>query len=186
MLKRYNYTEQGYRRRSREAKQENAQNSDQFIVRLRNYFTQWVKLSEMESSFEGVVELMVKEQFMNSCSKELPVHLMERNPQRPQSLRELAAIAEQYLTAHNKKLSNRDFNSKKNVSAPRPEGKILDVFPSTTGDIKCFSSGRLGHKARECFSRMHDKRRKRCYYRCGGIGHTFIVRKRKSVNAWWR
>ena len=66
LLQRYNYTEQGYCQRFREAKPEDAENPDQFIVRLRNYFTQWVKLSDMESSFEVVVELMVKEQFINS------------------------------------------------------------------------------------------------------------------------
>ena len=58
---------------------------------------------------------------------------MER---KPQSLRELAAIAEQYLTAHNKKLSSQDFNAKKSIGAPRPEGKIPDASPAMTGSIK--------------------------------------------------
>ena len=40
LLQRYNYTEQGYRQCFREAKPEYAENPDQFIVRLRNYFTQ--------------------------------------------------------------------------------------------------------------------------------------------------
>ena len=81
LLHRYNCRKQGYRQRFREAKPEDAENYDQFIVRLRNYFTQWVKLSDVESSFEGVVQLMVKKQFINSCSKKLSVHLMERKPQ---------------------------------------------------------------------------------------------------------
>ena len=67
LLQQYDYTEQGYLQRFREAKPESAESPDQFIVRLRNYFTQWVKLSDVESSFEGVVELMVKEQFVNAC-----------------------------------------------------------------------------------------------------------------------
>ena len=82
---------------------------------------------------------------------------MER---KPQSFRELAAIAEQYLTAHNKKLSSRDFNAKKSVGAPRPEGKIPDVSPTTTGSIKCFSCRRLGYKARECFRACKIKEEK--------------------------
>ena len=106
LLERYDYTEKGYRQRFREAKPEDAENPNQFIVRLRNYFTQWVKLSDVESSFEGVVELMVKEQFLNSCSKELSVHLMEW---KHQSLREFAAITENYLTAHDMKLSSQKF-----------------------------------------------------------------------------
>ena len=102
--------------------------------------------------------------------------LIER---KPQSLRELAAIAEQYLTAHNKKLSSRNFNAKKNVGTSRQEGKISDVFPATTKSIKYFSCGSWRHKARECFLRMQDKRRKRYCYRCGGIGHTFMQCERE-------
>ena len=175
LLQRYNYTEQGYRQRFREAKPEGTENPDQFIVRLRNYFTQWLKLSNLESSFEGVVELMVKKQFLNSCSKELSVHLMEW---KSQSLRELAAIAKNCLTAHDKKLSSRGFNAAKSVGAPRSEGRTPDVPPAEIGGIKCFSRGRLRHKARECFSRVQDKRRKRYCYRCGGIGHTLMQCKK--------
>ena len=40
LLERYDYTEKGYRQRFREAKPEGAESPDQFIVRLRNYFTQ--------------------------------------------------------------------------------------------------------------------------------------------------
>ena len=58
-------------------------------MRLKNYFTQWVKLSEVESSLEGVVDLIVKEQFVHYCFKELSFHLIER---KPQSLRELTAM----------------------------------------------------------------------------------------------
>ena len=49
-------------------------------MRLKNYFTQWVKLSDMKSSFEGVVDLMLKEQFINSCSRKLSDNFMERKP----------------------------------------------------------------------------------------------------------
>ena len=64
-----------------------------FIVLLKNYFTQWMKLSEVEHRSEGVVGLKVKDQFINSCSKELTVHLMEK---KPQNFRKLVAIEKQY------------------------------------------------------------------------------------------
>ena len=171
LLERYDYTEKGYRQRFREAKPEGAESPDQFIVRLRNYFTQWVKLSDMESSFEGVVELMVKEQFINACPKELSVHLMES---KHKDLRELAASAGQYLTAHNRKLSSRDVSAKKSVGAPRLEGKIPDISSTTKGNIKCFNCGKVGHRASECFSKIQERNPKRYCYRCGGMGHTFM------------
>ena len=86
----------------------------------------------------------------------------------------MEAIAEQYLTAHNKKLSSRDFSAKKSVGAPRPEGKISDISPTTTGSIKCFNCGKVGHRASECFSKAQERNPKRYCYRCGGIGDTFM------------
>ena len=80
LLKRYDFTEFGYRRRFRDAKPEGQESPDQFIVRLKNYLTKWVKLAKVEESFDGVVELMVREQFTNACPKELSVYLNERSP----------------------------------------------------------------------------------------------------------
>ena len=56
LLKRYNFTEFGYRRRFRDVKPEGQESPGQFIVRLKNYLTKWVKLAKVEESFDGVVE----------------------------------------------------------------------------------------------------------------------------------
>ena len=66
------------------------------------------------------------------------------------------------------------------MGAPRPEGRTPDVTPAAIEGIKCFSCGRLGHKARECFLRVQDRRRKRYCYRCGGIGHTLMQCKERN------
>ena len=76
----------------------------QFMVRLKNYF-KWVELSKAEKTFDGVVELMVRERFTNACFKDLSVYLNERSPKK---LDELVILAEQYLMAHDKKLSSKD------------------------------------------------------------------------------
>ena len=78
LLQRYDFTEQGYRERFRGAKPEGQESPSQFIVRIRNYFSKWVDLAGVEKSFEGVSELMVKEQFTNSCSKDVSVFLKEK------------------------------------------------------------------------------------------------------------
>ena len=62
---------------------------------------------------------------------------------KPQSLTELVAIAEQYLTAHNKKLSSRDLNSKKSICASRQEMKNTDASSATTKRIKRFNCWKL-------------------------------------------
>ena len=76
----------------------------QLIVRIRNYFNKSVELSEVGKTFEGVIEFMVREQFTNSCPKDVTIFLKER---KPRNWEELTKMAEEYLDAHNKKLSTK-------------------------------------------------------------------------------
>ena len=41
----------------------------QFVVRISNYFDKWVELAGGDKTFKRVSELMVREQFTNSCPK---------------------------------------------------------------------------------------------------------------------
>ena len=59
LLKKYDLTEFGYRRRFRDVKPEGQESPGQFIVRLKIFLTNWVKLAKVEEAFDGVVELMV-------------------------------------------------------------------------------------------------------------------------------
>ena len=111
LLQRCNYEEQGYRQHFKEVKPDGSEKTDQFIARLKNYFTQWLQLSEMENTLKSAVDFMLKQQFINFCFKQLSVYLIER---KAQSLREFGATAEQHLTTQNKKLAGYDFNTMKN------------------------------------------------------------------------
>ena len=79
LLQKYDFTEQGYRERFRGAKPEGQESPSQFIVRIFNYFDKWVELAGGDKTFKGVSELMVREQFTNSCSKDVLVFLKERS-----------------------------------------------------------------------------------------------------------
>ena len=50
------------------------------------------------------MDLIVKEQFINACSEELAVYLLEREPM---DLVELSTWAQQYLIAHKQQLGAR-------------------------------------------------------------------------------
>ena len=77
LLTSYNFTEDDYRKRFyrkrfREVKSETEQTPDQFVIRLRNYLAKWLELSGSSSGdFDALVDLRVKEQFINACSEEL-------------------------------------------------------------------------------------------------------------------
>ena len=49
LLTRYNYTEDGYRKRFREIKPETEETPDQFVVCLKNYLAKWLELSGSSS-----------------------------------------------------------------------------------------------------------------------------------------
>ena len=77
LLTRYNYTEDDYRKRFTEVKPETEETPDQFIIRLKNYLAKWLELYRSSSGdLEALVDLIVKEQFINACSEELAVYLL--------------------------------------------------------------------------------------------------------------
>ena len=79
LLTSYNFTEDGYRKGFREVKPETEVTPDQFVIRLKNYLTKCLELSGSSSGdFDFLVDLIVKEQFINDYSEELTVHLLER------------------------------------------------------------------------------------------------------------
>ena len=78
-LTRYNYTEDGYRKRLREATPETEETPDQLVIRLKNYLAKWLEPSgSSPQNFHALVDLIVKEQFINACSEDLAMYLLER------------------------------------------------------------------------------------------------------------
>ena len=144
LLTRYNYTEDGYRKRFREATPETEETPDQFVIRLKNYLAKWLELSgSSPQNFDALVDLIVKEQFINACSEDLAMYLLERGPK---DLVELTTWAQKYLIAHKEQLGK----SKATVQPRRVDQK------KTTQSKPDSSQGR--QRLLQC-------------YRCRGFGH---------------
>ena len=147
LLQRYDFTEQGYRERFRGAKPEGQESPSQFTVRISNYFDKWVELAGGDKTFKGVSELMVREQFTNSCPKDVSVFLKERGPK---DLEELAKLAEQYLNAHGKKLSTK---------VPVTKQDVKTSLPRTHKDAtRCYVCDGRDHRAVECPAQAKHQR----------------------------
>ena len=105
LLTRYNYTEDVHRKRFREATPETEETPDQFVIRLKNYLAKWLELSgSSPENFDALVDLIVKEQFINACSEDLAVYLLEREFK---DLVKLTTWAQKYLIAHKEQLGKR-------------------------------------------------------------------------------
>ena len=141
MLKRYDLTEDGYRRKFRASKPEVDESQEQFIVRLDRYLLRWLKLSDTEQTFDGLKDLLRK--------------------RASETLAKIAKIADQYLEAHGKHL----FSPVSRKLAEQPEEDEAENTQSNSTAIQCFKCNARGHKAVNCPTRV-----KRCFL-CGKQGH---------------
>ena len=73
LLKRYQMNDKGFRLKFCCSKVVEGESPSQYIVRLRNYFSRWVELSNTEKIFDALGDLLIREQFLNSCNKNLDV-----------------------------------------------------------------------------------------------------------------
>lgn len=148
LLKRFQLTEEGFRLKFRGSKPEHGESPSQFVSRLSSYFKRWMELSRTEQSFEGVLDLLLKEQFINSVGKLLSIFLKER---KPNSVENMASIAEQYIEAHGVSsfTSDRHIGNNSSVNS----GIRRDSGSSMGGIKKCFICEKPGHIAKECLKR---------------------------------
>ena len=158
LMKRYDLTEDGYHQKFRASKLEVDESPEQFIVRLDRYLLRWLELSDTAQTFDGLKDLIMKEQFIDSCPKDLAIHLRERAPE---TLAKIAKITDQYLEAHGKHL----LSPVSRKLAEQPEEDEAENTQSNSIAIQCYKCNPRGHKAVNCAIRI-----KSCFL-CGKQGH---------------
>ena len=127
-------------------------------MRLDRYLLRWLELSKTERSFKALKDLIVKEQFFDSCLKELAIHLRERAPE---TLIQIAKIADQYLEAHGK----HPFSSASKKPQVQPKAEETKTTQSDVTTLQSYKCNVRGHKAFNCPTLV-----KRCFL-CGKQGH---------------
>ena len=164
LLIRYQLTEEGFKKRYRESDPEEGETPDQFYVRIDGYLDRWVELSGTEKSYQGLKELINKEQFISRCPQDLAIYLKEVAPQDHD---EMTKNAQQYLSAHGKQLARKRNRVGHNSESSSSPGQA-NIKAKDYGEFKCFICHQKGHKAFECDSM---KKAERKCYNCGGLNH---------------
>jgi hypothetical protein len=71
LLKRLQQNEKGYRKRFKRENMQSGETPQQFVSRLRRYLDKWREMAGLEATYEGMLTLMLKDQFFITCSKDL-------------------------------------------------------------------------------------------------------------------
>ena len=162
LLKRFDITEEGFKRRFRTSKPDQGETCKQFVARLSNYMVRWVELAEAEKTYVGLFDLVMREQFLQTCAKDLAVFLKERQPE---SVELMAKFADQYLEArgpsntvrprtvdtrtqlrHMAEKTSKPYNFGQSRQPP-----VTQPYGNSTR--KCYNCSGLGHVSRDCPSR---------------------------------
>ena len=95
LLRRYNLTDEGYRKKFRENQPDDGETPQQFLVRLKNYLEKWIQLSDGKNA----MDLFLIEQFISACPTDVAAYLKRSKIESPEAV---AEDADRYLAAHAK------------------------------------------------------------------------------------
>ena len=93
LLKRYELTEDGFKRKFRSCKPALGETFCQFSVRMSSYLTKWIEMASTPKTYEGLFDLMMRDQLLHICNRDLALFLKEGTPI---SLPQMATIAAQF------------------------------------------------------------------------------------------
>ncbi|MCG7875094.1 MAG: RNase H-like domain-containing protein [Candidatus Thiodiazotropha endolucinida] len=157
LLKRFELTEDGFKRKFRSCRPEAGETFSQFSVRLGSYLNRWIEMSSCHKTYEGLFDLMMRDQLLHMCNKDLTLYLKERVPS---SLQEMATLADQFKEAR--------LASAVSLTYPSGSKSLRNNSKSRQVENKPFDQG----KKQELSSGFHKKER-RCF-KCGSSSHIII------------
>ena len=96
LIKRYELTKEGFKRKYKKCRQENGETFQQFTTRMKSYFTRWIDMASIDNSYKGLQDLIFQEQLTFICNRDLELFLREREPK---SLEQASKFADQYKEA---------------------------------------------------------------------------------------
>ncbi|XP_062572173.1 uncharacterized protein LOC134234132, partial [Saccostrea cucullata] len=159
LLRRYDMTKEGFKRKFRSCRPENSETFSQFTVRLGSYLTRWIEMSKISTTFDDLFDLILRDQFLHVCNYDLLVFLKQNVPK---TADELCILADQFREARNTSASNlcskvikkpTEVQVSKTQVKPkdlqqRPQNQKSSFVPVT--ERKCYICGKQGHIAPQC------------------------------------
>jgi len=129
LLKRFRLTEGGYRKRFKSVRIEVGETAEQFVDRLKKYLTKWREMAGFDATYEGLQNMILREQFFITCDKALQILFKEKGKL---NLKEITQAVDQYVEAHGHEINRSE--SKQNKWNTVPFGRCTHRT-SKIGDI---------------------------------------------------
>ena len=117
LLKAYQLTEDGFRSKFKEAKPEKDESAPQFAMRLENYLQRWIDLSSAQKTYPGLADLLLRDQFLEGCSRDMSLFLKER---KPKNITAMTQLAEQYIEARGGWYTSKSVHPKSQPTGKKP------------------------------------------------------------------
>ncbi|KAL8566811.1 hypothetical protein ACOMHN_052209 [Nucella lapillus] len=159
LMNRFNLTAEGYRQRFRDARKEQGETFEQFLVRLNGNFRKWASLAQKDiANAEDLKDLIIGEQFMETLSTDLAIRVRERQPANTQEAARAADIVIEAKKATWKpQASGQAGGSSKNQGDRKNKDSKMGM--SDAEEIKlarekglCFKCKKPGHMKKDCKS----------------------------------
>ena len=174
LLKRYELTEEGFKRKYKKCRPENGETFQQFTTRMKSYFTRWIDMASIEKSYEGLQDLILREQLTFICNRDLELFLREREPK---SLEQASKLADQYKEARYVDIVSLTYkNNERSRSRSNSESRSRSMSTIMRGP----NQGNQGYPRVRCYNCGGPHVRRFCPQLKQGIMNAGAVDYRRS------
>ena len=163
LLKRYQLTEEGFHQKFRNSKQKIGETAGQFVIRLSNYLARLMELGKVKATFEGLRDMIVREQFLSVSPKNLVLFLKER---KIKSVDEMVQLAEQDMEAHTVSDVHFYLSPKTKTDGDKYDfmKRPVNSLPSLEGkrevreyrERHCYGCGKTDHFINSCLLKQQE------------------------------
>ncbi|XP_076061649.1 uncharacterized protein LOC143037398 [Oratosquilla oratoria] len=162
ILKVYEVTPEYFRKKFREEERDVSRGFINMARKLRSEFSKWMR-AENAISAKEIMEVMVREQFLNLLSNEAKLYVTQ---QKCETLMEAASRAENFALrmgeTQSQKTSTVQNQGNKNRGAFAVPGPGQRYTRPQVGDSwrkpqRCLRCGRYGHRTQDCYTRLSDR-----------------------------
>lgn len=78
ILNRYELNEEGFRKKFKYSKPETGESGPQYATRIANYFQRWVELATKNIDIQGLIDVLIRDQFIHSLPTDTATFIRER------------------------------------------------------------------------------------------------------------